>query len=81
MIADQLPARDRQADDVADELADGRERSVADPLEVGDQGGQLRPDQAAAFDPDRERGLVESSDNTGTMPDDCGALGSTAAPR
>ena len=32
---------------------------MADPLEVGDQGGQLGPDQAASFDPDWKRGLVE----------------------
>ena len=55
----QLPARDRQADDIADELADGRERSMADPLEVGDQSSQLGPDQAAAFDPDGKRSLVK----------------------
>ena len=55
----QLPARDRQADDIADELPDGRERSMADPLEVGDQGRQSGPNQAAAFDPDWKRGLVE----------------------
>jgi hypothetical protein len=31
---------------------------VADPLEVGDLRGQSGPDQAAALDTDRERGLV-----------------------
>ena len=48
----QLPTRDGQADDIADELPDGRERCMTDPLEVGDQGSQFGPDQAAAFDPD-----------------------------
>ena len=32
---------------VAEELADGRKRGMADALQVGDQGGQPRPDQAA----------------------------------
>src|SRR6202035_1523924 len=55
----QLPARDRQTDDIADELPDGRERSMTDPLEVGDQGRQFGTNQAAAFDPDGKRGLVK----------------------
>ena len=55
----QLPARDRQVDDIADEFPDGGERSMADPLEVGDQGRQSGTNQAAAFDPDGERGLVK----------------------
>ena len=55
----QLPTRDRQTDDIADELANGRERSMADPLEVGDQSRQFGPNQAAAFDPDGKWGLVK----------------------
>ena len=55
----QLPTRDRHADDIADELADGRERGMTDPLEVGDQGGQSGSDQAAAFDSDGQRSLVK----------------------
>src|SRR5205807_2095705 len=43
---------------IAEELADGRERGVAGPLEVGDQRGQGRPDQATPRDPRRERGLI-----------------------
>ena len=52
----QLPARDRHVDDIADELPDGRERSMADPLEVGDQGGQSGPDQSPACDLELEAG-------------------------
>src|SRR3954454_12582394 len=55
----ELPTRDRHPDDITEELADGREGGVAGPLEVGDQGGQRRPDQAATRDPRGERGLVE----------------------
>ena len=55
----ELPTRDCQADDIADELSDGRERSMADPLEVGDQGRQFGTNQAAAFDADGKRGLVK----------------------
>src|ERR1017187_176433 len=55
----QLPTRDRQADDIADELPDRREGSMAGPLEVGDQGGQFGPNQAAAFDPDWKRCRIE----------------------
>src|SRR5208337_687199 len=55
----QLPARDGQTDDVANEFADGGERSVADPFEVGDHGGQPGPHQAAAFDADGQRGLID----------------------
>jgi hypothetical protein len=58
MIRASSPRRDRHPRDVAEELADGREGSMAGPLEVGDPGGQGRPDQAAPFDPRRERGLV-----------------------
>src|SRR5512135_2076611 len=36
-----------------------RATRVTGPLEVGDQRGQGRPDQAAALDPRWERGLVE----------------------
>ena len=51
--------RDGQPDDVANEFADGGERSVADPFEVGDHGGQPGPHQAAAFDADGQRGLID----------------------
>ena len=54
----QLAARDRQADDVAEELADGREGGVAAPLEIGDQCGQPRPGQATALDRQGERGVM-----------------------
>jgi hypothetical protein len=54
----QLPAPDGQADDVADELADGRVRGMTDSLEVGDDGGEARPRQAAALDRQRERGVI-----------------------
>ena len=53
----QLATRDRQPNNVADELADGGVRSVADSLEVGDQGRQLGTNQAAAFDADGQRRL------------------------
>jgi len=66
---------------VADELADGRERGVTDPLEVGDDGGQPRPGQAAALDRERERGVIASCDSGGTKSDDCGARGSPGARR
>ena len=46
-------------DDIADELPDGRERSMADPLEVSDQGGQSGPDQFPACDLNWKRGLIE----------------------
>ena len=65
-------------DDVAEELADGRERGVAGPLEVGDQGGQARPDQAAALDRPAGAGPSASSGSAGTIPDDCDAPGSPA---
>jgi hypothetical protein len=55
----QFPAREGHSDDIAEELADRGEGGVTGPLEVGDQGRQMGPGQAAAFDPHRERGLVE----------------------
>jgi site-specific DNA recombinase len=55
----QHPAADRQADDVAEELADGRVRAVANALEVGDQGGQVRPQQAPLDDDRRRHAVVD----------------------
>src|SRR4051812_11755182 len=54
----QLAPRDGQLDDIAEELADGRERGVARPLEIGNQSGQARSHQAATFDGQGERGIA-----------------------
>src|SRR4051794_3042848 len=51
----QLAPRDGHLDDIAEELADGRERGVARPLEIGDESGQARSHQAAAFNSQGER--------------------------
>src|ERR1700730_200165 len=56
---DQLAPRDGHPDDIAEELADGRERGVAGPLEIGDESGQPRSDQATAFDGQGERGIAQ----------------------
>ena len=53
----QLPTRDGQPHNVANELADGGEGCVANSLEVGNHGGKPGPDQTAAFDADGQRGL------------------------
>ena len=53
---------------------------MADPLEVGDQGGQSRPDQAALLDAGGQRGLVGPSDSGRTSTRDwCAPRRSTAA--
>ena len=51
----QLPPRDGHLDDIAQELADRRERRMTHPLQVGDQGRQLGADQAALDDGQRQR--------------------------
>src|SRR5258705_6716756 len=56
---DQLAPRDGHPDDIAEELADGRERGVARPLEIGDESGQPRSEQAAAFDGQGEHGIAQ----------------------
>src|SRR6267142_1643924 len=55
---DQLAPRDGHLDDIAEELANGGEGGVAGPLEVGDQRGEARSDQAAALDHQGERGMA-----------------------
>ena len=55
----QLAPRDAHLDDIAEELADGRERGVAGSLEIGDESDQAGSDQAAAFDGQGERGIAQ----------------------
>jgi hypothetical protein len=55
----QHPPADCQTDDVAEELADGRVGGVANALEVGDQGGQVRPQQAPLDDDRRQHAVVD----------------------
>src|SRR5208282_5001864 len=52
----QLATRDRHADDIAEVGPDRRERGMADALEVGDLGRQVRADQATLLDVRRHRG-------------------------
>jgi hypothetical protein len=55
----QLTSADGNADHVAQELADGGEGGVTDALEVRDQGGQPRAEQAPRLDGCGQGRLVE----------------------